>query len=222
MVRRSCRAAHDAARVRMRLSSKPDHRMMWGRGTWEGTLTWLLGNWSELHVKMIFKAAIQQQCQTDKTDWTNNSGSFFTVSVLKCKVRFSKFILNVKKCVKIGFKQNSFGAQTLSTLNCSLIVFLLFLFFFDRFCSWSAAQLRCYTSFCYFSSVNTLHVCNLGRLGDSSSVCRDLAWEPEGRQSKSSSSQCGVWTGSWRGASSPPGHYRGAPEQGTEPLTALV
>ncbi len=32
--------------------------------------------------------------------------------------------------------------------------------------------------------------------------------------------QYGVWTGSWRGASSPPGHYRGAHEQGTEPLTA--
>ena len=27
----------------------------------------------------------------------------------------------------------------------------------------------------------------------------------------------GVWTDSWRGAGSPPGHYIGAPEQGTKP-----
>merc|ERR1712035_20546 len=30
-----------------------------------------------------------------------------------------------------------------------------------------------------------------------------------------------VWTGSWRGASSPPGHCRGALEQGTEPPQLL-
>ncbi len=32
--------------------------------------------------------------------------------------------------------------------------------------------------------------------------------------------QYGVWTGSLRGASSPPGHCRGALEQGTEPPAA--
>ncbi len=34
------------------------------------------------------------------------------------------------------------------------------------------------------------------------------------------SAKAGVWTGSWRGASSPRGHCRGAHEQGTETLTA--
>lgn len=47
MVRCSCRAARGTMHVRMRLSSESDQRMMWGRGTWEGKLKWLLGNLSE-------------------------------------------------------------------------------------------------------------------------------------------------------------------------------
>ncbi len=46
----------------------------------------------------------------------------------------------------------------------------------------------------------------------------DLAWVAG--SSPARTIQYGVWTGSWRGASSPSGHYRGAHEQGTEPLTA--
>ncbi|XP_049891866.1 uncharacterized protein LOC126384694 [Epinephelus moara] len=49
--------------------------------------------------------------------------------------------------------------------------------------------------------------------GGSSSVHMDLGWGPEGCLS---GPKYGAWTGSWRGASSPPGHCRGAPEQGTE------
>ena len=41
-------------------------------------------------------------------------------------------------------------------------------------------------------------------MSGSSSVRRDLAWEPEGRQFKfQQGPKDGVWTGGWRGTSSP-------------------
>lgn len=96
MVRRGCRAAHDAVHVRMRLSSKPDHRMMWGRGTRVGRLKWLLGKlvwaacWDDFQGKPFNNNA--------RLMWLIGeaiSGLSFYQS--KTKMRFSEYILNIKE-----------------------------------------------------------------------------------------------------------------------------
>lgn len=77
----------------MRLSANPDHRMMWGRGGRERQLKWLLGNWSELHVEMIFKEVIQKQCQAGTVDWADVYSSL--TSTLQHKIKHFRFLLNV-------------------------------------------------------------------------------------------------------------------------------
>lgn len=58
--------------------------------------------------------------------------------------------------------------------------------------------------------------------GGSSSVHRDLGtWVGNQRLACSSPHLDQIWTGSWRGAISPPGHCRGTLEQGTEPPKPL-
>lgn len=58
-------------------------------------MKWLLENCFELHIKMIFKEAIQHQCQSDAADEYLVSVSMFYDEVRSLKI----FIKNISKTV---------------------------------------------------------------------------------------------------------------------------